>query len=525
MSAFLDNHLLTLLVALPLVGSLFVLFVPAGERWLRRWGLAFALATLAVALHGYWWFDSTTSGFQYAVEHPWFALPGTEATVSLALGMDGLSVLLVALSGILMPLVLVAAPGGIKTRIREFVFWALMMEAGMMGVFLAQDLVLFYIFWEVSLIPLYFLIGIWGGENRIYATVKFVLYTLVGSLLMLVGLIRVALESGTTNIPELLSRDLSVELQGFAFVCFALSFLIKVPVVPFHTWLPDAHVQAPTGGSVILAGVMLKMGTYGLMRFGLQMFPAAAVDWAPVLIVIGVVGILYGSLLAWAQRDLKKLVAYSSVAHLGFVVLGIFAFEPTALQGAVLQGVNHGISTGALFFLVGVIYDRRHTRQLKDFGGLATSFPSFAFFLVLATLASVGLPGTNGFVGEFLILFGSFPGHEWAVAFAALGVVLGAVYMLGMCREVLFGRVRKVNRDLKPMQIREWVALTPLAALMLWIGLYPGPVLDRTRLVCEAMSARVQPYLEQTEEASLPEDSESSADTKSNLLNPQGMER
>lgn len=484
--------LLPALILVPLCGAFLVLLAPLSDRNLRRVGMAFALATLALGIQAFWSFQSTVPDFQFFVEQPWFVLPGTDATVSLALGMDGLSVLLVALSSLLIPIVLVAAPGHIQHRVREFVFWLLLMEAGMLGVFLALDLVLFYVFWEMSLIPLYFMVGIWGGENRLYATLKFVLYTLVGSLLMLVGLIQVALTAGTASIPALLEANLPGHVQSFAFVCFSLSFLIKVPVVPFHTWLPDAHVQAPTGGSVILAGVMLKMGTYGLMRFGLQMFPEAAVAWAPWLVGIGVLGILYGSLLAWAQQDLKKLVAYSSVAHLGFVVLGIFAFTPAALQGAVLQGVNHGISTGALFLLVGVIYDRRHTREMREFGGLAKSFPAFAFLLILATLASVGLPGTNGFVGEFLILFGSFPAYPIAAALAALGVVLGAIYMLGMCRKVLFGPVHKPNDDLEPLHGREWWALLPLSALMLWIGLYPAPFLDRTRLVCESMAERLE---------------------------------
>lgn len=497
--------LLPLLVAVPLVGALVVLLAPGSDRSRSRVAMLFALATAVLGILVFACFDARQPGFQFRWDPDWFPLPGAGRT-HLALGVDGLSVLLVALSAVLMPIVLAVAPGHIHHRVREFLFWALLMAAGMLGTFLALDLVLFYVFWELSLIPLYFIIGIWGGENRIYATVKFVLYTLVGSLLMLVGLIRVALWAGTTSIPDLLARDdMPRELQLFAFFCFGLGFLIKVPAFPFHTWLPDAHVQAPTGGSVILAGVMLKMGTYGLMRFGLQMFPAAAVAWAPWLLALGLVGILYGSLVAWAQRDLKKLVAYSSVAHLGFVLVGTFAFTPAALQGAVLQGLNHGISTGALFLLVGVIYDRLHTRQLKDFGGLARTFPDFAFFLVVATLASVGLPGTNGFVGEALILFGTFARHPWLAGGAALGVVLGAVYMLGMVRQVLHGPVtREENRRLEPMKFREWFALAPLAAAMLWIGLYPGPCLDRTRLACEDLAQRVAPWLEQQKEAALP---------------------
>ncbi|HEX9794274.1 MAG TPA: NADH-quinone oxidoreductase subunit M [Planctomycetota bacterium] len=496
--------LLPLLVGLPFLGALLVLFAPLGDRSLRRLAMLFALATAVVGGFVFCCFEGNASGFQFGFAADWFTLPGG-GTTRLALGVDGLSVLMVTLSALLVPIVLVTAPGHVHKRIREFLFWVLLMEAGMLGVFLALDLVLFYVFWELSLIPLYFLVGIWGGENRIYATIKFVLYTLVGSLVMLVGLIRVALAAGTTSIDELVVGNLPEPVQHFAFACFALGFLIKVPVVPFHTWLPDAHVQAPTGGSVILAGVMLKMGTYGLMRFGLQVLPAGAAAWGPWLAAIGVIGVIYGSLLAWAQRDIKKLVAYSSVAHLGFVVLGVFAFTEISLQGAVLQGVNHGISTGALFLLVGVLYDRMHTRRLTDFGGLARTFPAFAVLLIVSTLASIGLPGTNGFVGEFLILFGSFAERPWMTAIAAVGVVLGAVYMLGMCREVLFGRVTNpACEKLEPLKPREWAALLPLVALMLWIGLWPAPLLDRTRVVCAEMAARIEPWLDGEEQAALP---------------------
>ncbi len=497
--------LLPWMVFLPLAGAFTVLFSPLRETGLRRLALLFSGVTAVLGAVAFAAFSPELSGFQFRFEQDWFTLPGLDAPLRLALGLDGLSVLLLALSAFLMPLILVSAPGHIRHRVREFLFWALLMEAGMIGVFAATDLVLFYFFWELSLIPLYFLVGIWGGPNRIYASLKFVLYTLAGSLVLLVGLIRVALEAGTTDIGRLIEADLDPGLQRFAFACFALGFLIKVPVLPFHTWLPDAHVQAPTGGSVVLAGVMLKMGTYGLMRFGLQAFPAGAVDWAPWLLLLGAAGIVYGSLLAWAQSDIKKLVAYSSVGHLGFVVLGTFAGNATALQGAVLQGVNHGISTGALFLLVGVLYDRRHTRAMDAFGGLARTFPAFAFLLVLTSLASVGLPGTNGFVGEFLILMGTFEQHPWLAALAGLGVVLGAVYMLGLCREVLFGPVtHEANRRLEPLRPREWAALAPLAALMLWIGLYPSPFLERTRFACFETAERLAPWLERAGEEARP---------------------
>ena len=503
MSLF-SAQMLPALVLLPFIGAFMVLFWRGDDRTLRGLGLSFAGVTGVLGALMFLEFEGTGAGFQFDFSVPWFKFPASALSTTMHIGVDGLSVLLVALTTVLIPLILIAAPGHITKRVREFLFWVLLMEAGMVGSFLALDLVLFYVFWELSLIPLYFIVGIWGGENRFYATVKFVLYTLIGSLLMLVGLIRVVLEAGTTDIPHLLTADLPDSVQQFAFVCFALAFLIKVPIVPFHTWLPDAHVQAPTAGSVVLAGVTLKMGTYALMRFGLQMLPAGAVNWAPWLLAIGVIGIIYGSLLAWAQRDMKKLVAYSSVAHLGFVVVGIFALTETSLAGAVLQGVNHGLSTGALFLLVGVIYDRRHTRQMSDFGGIARTAPAFAFLLVFATLASIGLPGTNGFVGEFLILVGTFETHRVAAILAGLGVVLGAVYMLGLCRAVLFGDVTKEeNRQLEPLKSREWAALAPLCVAMLWIGLYPAPMLDRIGPACARVAERVAPYLD-SEQASLP---------------------
>ena len=487
-----------------MIGAFLVIFWRGSDATLRRIGLSISIATAALGVALFMRFQGAAEGFQFSVEWDWFRIPGTTFDTRLSLGVDGISVLLVALTSVLIPLILIASPGHITRRVREFIFWTLLMEAGMIGAFLALDLVLFYVFWEMSLIPLYFIVGIWGGENRIYATIKFVLYTLIGSLVMLVGLIRVAVEAGTTDMNVLLGADLPTGVQEFAFVCFGLAFLIKVPIVPFHTWLPDAHVQAPTAGSVVLAGVTLKMGTYALMRFGLQMFPAGAVVWAPLLLAIGVVGIVYGSFLAWAQKDLKKLVAYSSVAHLGFVVIGIFAFTETALTGAVLQGVNHGISTGALFLLVGVLYERRHTRQMSDFGGLARTAPAFAALLVFTTLASVGLPGTNGFVGEFLILIGTFEVSSVTAVLAGLGVVLGAVYMLGMCRKVLFGPITKPeNEKLDPIRPREWAALAPLCIAMLWIGLYPAPMLDRIGPACERLAERVSPYIV-SQQATLP---------------------
>lgn len=489
--------LLPALIGIPLVGAFAVLLLPMRESTLRLTAVFVTLITAWFGIELFVGFRAGVEGFQMEWTRHWFSLPGLGLEpIAMRLGVDGLSVLLAVLTALLMPLVLIAAPGHIKTRIREFLFWSLLMEAGMLGVFLALDLVFFYVFWELSLVPLYFMIGIWGGARRFYATVKFFLYTVAGSMLMLVALVRVALHTGTTDLHPLLTGDLPVELQTFGFLCFALAFAIKVPLVPFHTWLPDAHVEAPTGGSVLLAGVLLKMGTYGLLRFGIQLFPATVPTWAPVFMVLGAVGIVYGAFLAWAQSDLKKLVAYSSISHLGYVVLGSFALNTIALQGSILQMINHGLSTGALFFLVGIIYDRRHTREMAHFGGLARTFPAFAFLLVFATLSSVGLPGLNGFVGEFLILLGTFEASPILAIVGGTGVILGAIYMLGMCRKVLFGPVvHEENRGLAPIKPREWAALAPMMAAMLWIGLYPAPVLSRTEKACEAIVARVAPFM------------------------------
>lgn len=490
--------MLAVLLFLPLIGALLLLAVPAtAEKAVR--GLAL-LVTSAVAVLGcvlFAGFDGSLAAAQRVLERPWFELPtgSGAAAVRFALGVDGLSILLVALTAVLMPLVVLSTTHAVKHRVKEFFVWLLVMETGMLGVFLSLDLVLFYVFWEASLIPLYFLVGIWGGERRLYATLKFFLYTFGGSLLMLLAVIALIYRFQTSSIPALtdLGAALPLASQGWLFAGFALAFAIKVPVLPFHTWLPDAHTEAPTAGSVILAGVLLKMGTYGLIRFGVAMFPAAALEAAPWFMALGAAGIVYGALLAMAQTDVKRLIACSSVSHLGFVVLGTFALTHAGMAGSVLQMVNHGLSTGLLFLLVGMIYERRHTRALDQFGGLASVMPLFALFFTVAMLSSVGLPGLNGFVGEYLILLGTFQSSPWLAAVGVSGVVLGAVYLLSATRRMLYGPVvHEENRALRDLDAREVGLMLPIVGLVVWIGVAPGAFLERTRGTLDALVARVQ---------------------------------
>ncbi len=476
---------LTLIAFLPLAGALLILLTPSAQEKAMR---AIALVTtIVVALLGvrlYSQFDGASASMQFAVDRIWFALPGSGITVHYRLGVDGLSILMVALTAVLMPTVILSTWGHIHKRVKEFLIWMLVMETGMLGVFLASDLVLFYFFWEISLIPLYFMVGIWGGERRLYATIKFFLYTFAGSLVMLVGVIALIYRFNLTSIEDLCVRagDLPVTTQMWLFGGFALAFAIKVPVIPFHTWLADAHTEAPTSGSVVLAGVLLKMGTYGLLRFGLGMFPGASIALSPLFMALGAVGIVYGAFLAMAQTDVKRLVACSSVSHLGYVVLGMFALTKAGVGGSILQMVNHGISTGLLFLLIGMIYERRHTRALDQFGGIATKMPLFAFFLVFTVLSSAALPGLNGFIGEYLILFGAFEARPWWAVIGVLGVIFGAVYLLMATRRVLFGPVtRPENEQLTDINFREVALMLPLVFLAIWIGVQPTPFLDQSK--------------------------------------------
>ncbi|HEV8112846.1 MAG TPA: NADH-quinone oxidoreductase subunit M [Planctomycetota bacterium] len=488
---------LPLLVLLPLLGALLVGLTPRDAVRAQR--TIALLATLATCALGLWIcvdFDGRSAVFQQVFDVAWFTLPGSSGgvPVHVRLGLDGLSVLMVGLTALLGPIVVLSTEGHIESRVKEFMVWLLVMQAGMLGVFLALDVILFYVFWETSLVPLYFIVGIWGGERRLYATIKFFLYTVAGSLVMMIAVIALVWRLDTTDIGRLteMASSLPLSVQRWMFAAFALAFAIKVPVLPFHTWLPDAHTEAPTSGSVVLAGVLLKMGTYGLLRFCIAMFPAAAVVAGPWMMALGALGIVYGAFLSMAQTDVKRLVACSSVSHLGYVVLGLFAMTQAGVRGGVLQMVNHGLSTGLLFLLVGMIYERRHTRALDQYGGIAAVMPVFALLFVVAVLSSAGLPGLNGFVGEYLILLGAFGASPWLSAFAVLGVVFGAVYLLMATRRMLFGPVtREENRSLADLRPREILISLPIVALIVWIGVAPETFLSKTSGSVDAVLRRV----------------------------------
>jgi NADH-quinone oxidoreductase subunit M len=484
--------LITIVTFLPLLGAIVVAFTSGSRPNQARYvALGFALATWVVSLVMLAGFDSKGAGPQYAEAYAWIPAFGIQYKV----GADGLSLVLVVLTTTLSWISILASFSPIQNRVKEYMVSFLVLEVGMTGVFVAQDLFLFYIFWEVVLVPMYLIIGIWGGKNRIYATIKFVLYTLVGSLLMLVAILATAYlyQSGhggswanAFDLSSLIGWAQQGHYSGtfgiLAFGAFALAFAIKVPMFPFHTWLPDAHVEAPTAGSVILAGVLLKLGGYGFIRFALPLFPEAAHTWAPVIIVLSLIAIIYGAIVALVQPDLKKLVAYSSVSHMGFVTLGIFVFQAQALQGAILQMVNHGLITGALFLLVGVIYERTHDRTIAKMGGLGFAVPVYAATLGFFVFASVGLPGLSGFVGEFLTLLGTFYALPWAAAVATFVMILAAGYLLWMLQRVAFGEVTDFLKglgdhltDMKPI---EAMTLVPLGALVVVFGLFPGLILQ-----------------------------------------------
>jgi NADH-quinone oxidoreductase subunit M len=487
--------LLTLVVFTPLVGAVLLAVLPREPvAGVRRAALVFALVPFLLSLLVLARFEAGVADFQLVERARWIPQWGIEYR----LGVDGISLFLVLLTTFLTPIVVLASWGDIDRRVKEFFAFLLVLETGMLGTLVALDLFLFYVFWEVMLVPMYFLIGVWGGPRRVYAALKFVLFTMLGSLPMLVAILycawRVDETSGAWSFAydRFLGLQLTPREQLYLFGAFALAFAIKVPLFPLHTWLPDAHVEAPTGGSVILAGVLLKMGTYGFLRFALPLFPAAVPTAAPIVIALSVAGIVYGALVATVQPDLKKLVAYSSVSHLGFVMLGLMALTPTAVAGSLYQMLNHGLSTGGLFLLVGMIYERRHTRRIADFGGLWTSVPVYAVFFLLVMLASVGLPGLNGFVGEFLILLGAFGPWPWATAIATSGVILGALYLLWMYERVIFGPlVHEENRRLHDLTARELVVLVPVVVLCFAMGVYPTPFLSRMQPSIDRTIARV----------------------------------
>jgi len=473
--------ILTSLVALPIVGALLLLFVRGDEEQsapIAR-GVALVVSTLVFVETLVLWnrFNPSSAEFQFVERHAWIPAFGIDYYV----GVDGISLLLLVLTGFLTPLALLASWESVDKKTRTFCIFVLLLESAMIGVFVSLDLFLFYVFWDAMLVPMYFLIGVWGYDRRIYAAVKFILYTLGGSVLMLLAILGLAmLHYSSTgrysfDLLSLYNLQVPLHLQFWFFLAFALAFAIKVPLFPFHTWLPDAHVEAPTAGSVILAGVLLKMGTYGLVRFAFPLFPEAAIWFAPKIAVLAVIGIIYGALVAMVQPDMKKLVAYSSVSHLGFVVLGIAAMNVQGMQGAVYQMLNHGVSTGGLFLIVGMLSDRRHTRQIAEYGGLKQVMPHLVAAFLIVTLSSIGLPGLNGFVGEFLILLGAFRADSTMAAVAATGVILSATYMLWMFQRVNYGPVTNdKNATLPDLQPREWAVIAPVIAIAVVMGVFPN---------------------------------------------------
>ena len=486
---------LSLFIFLPTIGALGLLVIPRSRNSaLLQAALSVALLTFLQSLRILYRFDPNLGEMQLVERLAWIPVYGIDYFV----GIDGLSLFLVLLTALLTPIAILAS-WTISERIKEYLFFMLLLETGMLGALVALDLFLFYVFWEVMLVPMYFLIGVWGGDRRVYAAVKFVLYTMAGSLLMLVGIIFLATrnfqvtQSLTFDLLRIAHLHLPYDEQMWLFLAFGLSFAIKVPLFPLHTWLPNAHVEAPTAGSVILAGVLLKMGTYGFLRFAIPLFPEAALAAAPFITALAVVGIIYGAMVAMMQEDLKKLVAYSSVSHLGFVMLGLFTFNLQGIEGALYQMLNHGLSTGALFLIVGMIYERRHTRMIDDFGGLWKQLPVLSAFFLVVTLSSIGLPGLNGFVGEFLILLGAFEvTPRWAAA-AATGVVLGAIYMLWMFRRVVFGPLDRLeNQRLQDLNLREIFVLAPIVGLIFFMGIYPQPFLSRMKSSARIVIQRIE---------------------------------
>jgi len=487
--------MLTILIFLPAAGAVIVALLDRGRDPLLRWtGLGASLSSFVVSLLTFALFVPGESRMQFVDRAAWVPSLG----FSYHLGIDGISLPLVMLTTVMMPLALLSSWSSVTERVKEFTISLLLLETGLLGTFLSVDLVLFYVFWEAVLVPMYFVIGLWGGPRRTYAAIKFILYTMTGSALMLVAIITLYLQSGaqlgirTFDLLRLRELQVPMPLEAWLFAAFAVAFAIKVPVWPLHTWLPDAHVEAPTAGSVILAAVLLKMGTYGFLRFLLPLFPQATTQFAPVLSVLAIIGIIYGGIVSWAQRDVKRLVAMSSVSHLGFVTLGAFALTVEGLQGSLLQMVNHGISTGGLFLLVGILYDRTHSRMLDDYGGVAALMPRFAAVALIIVLSSMALPGTNGFIGELLILLGAFRRNPAYAAVAVGGVVLSAIYLLWMYQRIMHGPVRvKAPAALVEITRRELLTLVPLIVLIFAIGVYPRFLLSRSEASVRALLQHV----------------------------------
>ncbi|HCO91928.1 MAG TPA: NADH-quinone oxidoreductase subunit M [Alphaproteobacteria bacterium] len=474
--------LLSLITFLPSVGALFILMIRGEDALVARNARMVALWTtlFTFLLSLFLWidFDVTTADFQFVEKHEWLG-----GNISYHMGVDGISMLFVILTTFLMPLCILASWEAITTRVKDYMIAFLVLETLMIGVFSALDLVLFYLFFEGGLIPMFLIIGVWGGARRVYASFKFFLYTLLGSVLMLLAVMAMYWDAGTTDIPTLLAHNFDPSMQKWLWLAFFASFAVKVPMWPVHTWLPDAHVEAPTAGSVILAGILLKMGGYGFLRFSLPMFPVASDYFTPLIFTLSIVAIIYTSLVALVQKDMKKLIAYSSVAHMGFITIGIFTITIQGLQGGILQMISHGLVSGALFLCVGVIYDRIHTREIDAYGGLVNRMPIYAFTFLLFTMATIGLPGTSGFVGEFLILVGAYQVNSWVAFLATTGVVLAAAYSLWLYRRVVFGELTKDSlKDILDMNRREVLIFAPLIIATIWFGVYPIPLLDVTEV-------------------------------------------
>jgi NADH-quinone oxidoreductase subunit M len=492
--------ILSTVTFLPLLGALLISLIrstdEAGVRNVRFIALWTTLLTFAVSLLIWRDFDPTTAQFQFEERREWLG------AMTFHMGVDGISMPFVLLTTLLMPLCILASWDPIKTRVKEYMIAFLVLETLMIGVFTSLDLVLFYLFFEGGLIPMFLIIGIWGGARRVYASFKFFLYTLAGSVLMLLAIMAMYGEAGTTDIPTLLAYDFPASMQTWLWFAFLASFAVKLPMWPVHTWLPDAHVEAPTAGSVILAGVLLKMGGYGFLRFSIPMFPLASAEFAPLIFALSVIAIIYTSLVALAQDDLKKLIAYSSIAHMGFVTIGLFTLTMQGIQGGIFLMLSHGIVSAALFLCVGVVYDRMHTREIAAYGGLADRMPLYAFCFMIFTLANVGLPGTSGFVGEFLSLVGAFRVNTWVAMLATTGIILSAVYALWLYRRLAFGRLEKPSlKSIKDLGWREVVVFTPLLALTIYFGFYPGPILDVSTASVDVLIGNYQKALAAAEQA------------------------
>jgi NADH-quinone oxidoreductase subunit M len=495
------NHYLSIILFEPLAGALLLLLVSKQNENAIRWiANITALVGFAISIPLWFWFNSQSGDFQFVERAPWIPSIGAEYF----LGVDGLSTLLVLLTTMMGFIAVLSSWSAITERVKEYYIFLLVLQTGMLGAFMALDFLLFFLFWEVMLVPMYFLIGIWGSANRLYSAIKFFLYTLVGSVVMLLGILALYFYnhsvSGvyTFDITQFHRLALPFNLQWWVFLAFFLGFAIKVPMFPFHTWLPDAHTDAPTAGSVILAAVLLKMGTYGFLRFSLPILPEASKHFVPMMALLCIIGIVYGALVALAQKDWKRLVAYSSVSHMAMVMLGMFALNPVGITGSIVQQLNHGISTGALFLIVGIVYERRHTREISEYGGLSKVMPVFAAIFLIMTMSSIGLPALNGFIGELLILQGVFVKSKMWAAFAASGIVLGAAYMLSLYQRTMFGKIENPkNERLLDLSNREFATFAPLLILAVWMGLYPAPFLDRLKTSVQHIMMRVDPQYAQ----------------------------